>query len=377
MFSYHIAGRNEDADRQFALAEPFARADGRAAELAALLLSRCFGLMGSEHLSAAIRVAEEAVEISKPLAPGLYFTARAYGGAAHLSTGRADIALQWLLEVLERVGASGDDMHPSQLWSLVARCQMQLGRYADACASLGRISLGAVTQHNGDLFRKCIAEARVMLVLGQPRRAQAALDLPAGMKFDRPAHQAEYLFVLARVLEALGSSPAAALEQAEEIVLDRLNDKAAGIAIPRRHVALARAAAGDRAMCYGRAVQVLRTCPVCELTGFHLLAQVRCAAAALADGKPELALEHANVMQRLMGTVSCEELYPADVGWTLWQVYRANEDPRAGHVLADTANWILDVAQNQVPAEYRESFLGANSTNRAVLKAASAQKQEA
>jgi DNA-binding SARP family transcriptional activator len=101
-----------------------------------------------------------------------------------------------------------------------------------------------------------------------------------------------------------------------------------------------------------------------------LTAEIRAASCLLKLGKNAQALEYSQRAQERATRVMPELCYFGEVLLTHQQVLEANHHPDASAHLERTLTWLLEVADNNVPPEYRQSFLECNLHNVAILELA-------
>lgn len=108
-----------------------------------------------------------------------------------------------------------------------------------------------------------------------------------------------------------------------------------------------------------------------ERYGLALGAHVRAAACALALGAPRRAVPHVEAALRLAPEFETDSLYRAELWLVAARTYDAagNED-LARRMLTEGCAWVLDVAEQHVPAPFRDSFLVRNPVNRELLELA-------
>ncbi len=102
------------------------------------------------------------------------------------------------------------------------------------------------------------------------------------------------------------------------------------------------------------------------MKGLHILALTRGAQTQLELGKAKKALDFSQQAIALLEHYE-PDLQRAEVLLTHYQTLKANKDRGANGWLEQTLNWLLSIADNHVPAEYRESFLTKNPVNKAIL----------
>jgi DNA-binding SARP family transcriptional activator len=102
-----------------------------------------------------------------------------------------------------------------------------------------------------------------------------------------------------------------------------------------------------------------------KLHGQEIAALCLCAKACL-ETAPKKALGYSTQMIELMETYT-SAFYKGDRLFTHYQVLAANKKREALPFLQTMLAWLLDVANNKVPPEYRERFLSHNLVNKAIL----------
>ena len=106
-----------------------------------------------------------------------------------------------------------------------------------------------------------------------------------------------------------------------------------------------------------------------SMKGLHILALTRATQTQFELGNPKRALEFS---QRAMSLLEHYEpdLQRAEVLLSHYRALKANRHEDTTPFLEQTLDWLLEVANNHVPPEYRESFLTRNPINAALLEAA-------
>ncbi len=103
-----------------------------------------------------------------------------------------------------------------------------------------------------------------------------------------------------------------------------------------------------------------------SMKGLHILALTRGAQTQLELGKAKKALDFSQQAVALLEQYE-PDLQRAEVLLTHYQTLKATKDKRSDAWLEQTLNWLLSIANNHVPTEYRESFLTKNPVNKAIL----------
>jgi tetratricopeptide (TPR) repeat protein len=113
--------------------------------------------------------------------------------------------------------------------------------------------------------------------------------------------------------------------------------------------------------------QTLESARNYELYGLVIAAKTRLAQVILQLKQNIKAKEHSAEAIRLLGPYDPVDFYRGEALFTHYQTLKANKDKGANGWLAQTLAWLMDIANNKVPLEYRESFLTHNPVNKAIL----------
>lgn len=113
--------------------------------------------------------------------------------------------------------------------------------------------------------------------------------------------------------------------------------------------------------------QTLESARKYELYGLVIAAETRLAQVLLGLKQDVKAKEHSADAIRLLETYDPVDFYLGEVFWTHYQALKANQDKGANGWLKQTLTWLMDVANNKVPPDYRDSFLTRNPVNKAIL----------
>jgi DNA-binding SARP family transcriptional activator len=105
------------------------------------------------------------------------------------------------------------------------------------------------------------------------------------------------------------------------------------------------------------------------MKGLHILALTRGAQRQLELGKTKKALELSQKAISLLVDYD-PDLQRAEVLLTHYRALESNRHKNTKPFLEQTLRWLLEVADNHVPPEYRNSFLTCNPVNAAILEAA-------
>lgn len=369
---YTLLGRTQDAEQQFHLAEPALRDQSDPHHLAPLLHARCINLLLTERTQECHRIAQEMHKVCQPLAFHERFNALSLWAQGLQTQGDVRQALQRYLQAFEQINGLGPNLTQDLWWAAVAQCQLTLGLYSAALASLQRYR-ERCPAHLLQAWRAALVEAGIWLDLGQPSRAIGALDDAHDIDLSPPADRCQMLLLSARAVEAMGKPANRLLLQAQKTLQDSPHPKAAGMAQAHRQLELALAATGKPGERYARSLRVLESCSEQDHTGMHLTAQVHCAQAALQVDERLVAWRHAQKADYLLNRASPDHLYVAEVGLTIWRSGQGMQPGDAESALMATLQWVSDRAEQHVPDALRESFLEANPVNRTLqLAAASA-----
>jgi hypothetical protein len=131
-----------------------------------------------------------------------------------------------------------------------------------------------------------------------------------------------------------------------------------------------------RAECVGgaaaveSALQARRLLDGRDAHGLRLAIEARLAAAWLEQGDRAQALGAAQLALALAEVYEPELTFTSEVAALLWRVLHAASDERADAVLGAAVDRIHRTAAEQVPAEFRDSYLNRFAANRELLTAA-------
>jgi tetratricopeptide (TPR) repeat protein len=101
-----------------------------------------------------------------------------------------------------------------------------------------------------------------------------------------------------------------------------------------------------------------------------IIANARKGLALLGLGQVIEALTASTAATELLKTHTPADFYKGEVFLTHYQILKANKKKSTNAYLEQTIRWMMDVADNHVPPEYRNSFLTRNPVNAAILEAA-------
>jgi DNA-binding SARP family transcriptional activator/tetratricopeptide (TPR) repeat protein len=235
------------------------------------------------------------------------------------------------------------------------------GHYRAALERLTRVL--DLVDENTPMFRQPALNvlALLYLQLGQPARAQQLLQ-----ESERYLQVARWLVARTHLqkgllLQRLGKPAAASFEQALDIA------PATGRPLVHLHARLALAAIEGGDAGYSRAADVERAAQAGQFAGMRIVAHAALARIALADGAPQRAATHAREAIRLLEGADPDETYRGDIWLAAYQALHAAGDPGAVSLLQHAVTWIRRTADEDVPPEYRDSFLNRNPVNRELL----------
>jgi tetratricopeptide (TPR) repeat protein len=117
-------------------------------------------------------------------------------------------------------------------------------------------------------------------------------------------------------------------------------------------------------------LEVIQISKAKDLNGMRIAAETRCAQILLGLQRLEEALGHTQQIQKLLKNYNQDEFYLGEVLLTHCRTLTANQHKDFKPFLEKTLTWLLETANNHVPAKYRESFLTKNPHNAAILEMA-------
>jgi DNA-binding SARP family transcriptional activator len=120
-----------------------------------------------------------------------------------------------------------------------------------------------------------------------------------------------------------------------------------------------------------KAVQeILKEAEENDVHGSEITAHTRCAQAYLSLKHPKKALKHMEAAATLLLSFDSNHIRRNEIMLTHCQVLLACKHTQFLEQLQKTLNWLLEVADQHVPLEYRESYLTRNPHNAAILELA-------
>jgi tetratricopeptide (TPR) repeat protein len=260
--------------------------------------------------------------------------------------------------------------HPTetrvQLVGLITsgRVNQFLARYDAALTQLNEASnLDPDFLHwrKGDLHRMLGA---TYLELGQFEQAELEIGRAIN-ESNLPAGQLGMAWLLhARRLAYMTEPFQEALGRAEELIRSR------GDARQVLHLRFTQAGLLPASDSLQIALEELALGTTRQFDGPQIAAQTRAAQALLALGDVVQAAPHSAEAVRLLEQFDSPHIPRAEILFTHAQALASVGDRGARIALERAVSWLLEVANNNVPPEYRESFLTRNPINSAILEAA-------
>jgi DNA-binding SARP family transcriptional activator len=235
-----------------------------------------------------------------------------------------------------------------------------LGRYAQALQAV-EIALRSAGQ---DAAAAAVAHGHVAalwLHLGQPARAQQALATARATAVP-PRRRARLAQLAGQLQRSLGQPAAEAFQQA------MAEAPAAGLTALQSMIALdhAHTLPADEAL--AACVQVMQRCDTLGLAGVALAARVRAALFAVHAKLPQHAAACARQALDTPADIHPDDLYRAELWLNAALAFDAAGQASDARAAAATgSSWVLRVAKEQVPTEFRDGFLHRNPVNRELL----------
>ena len=283
--------------------------------------------------------------------------------------GRLGQALESVQQA-RRLAAGFDDVRGA-VWhvDLMAFVLLRdLGRYGDAVRAL-EVARLAISQHPFAITTLQCQEAMLWLHLGQHARVAQALDVGRAHGV-QPHLVARYAQIEGRRLLALGRDPRAAFEEAVA------KAPQAGRALGQALIAIDHAQLLPAEQALAACVQVIERCEAQGYQGAVLAARIGAARYALAAGHPQDAAMHARAALTMDPEVSPDDLYAPEKWLHAARAFAAVGDRQGAMALiAEAVTAVHQTAQTDVPAEFRDSFLHRNATNRELLAMAARERK--
>lgn len=244
------------------------------------------------------------------------------------------------------------------LMSLALLCH--LGRYAEALQAV-ELALRTAGQGGAAAAAAHGHVAALWLHLGQPARAQQALAA-ANAQAVPPRWRARLVLLAGKLRRSLGQPANEAFEQA------MAEAPLAGLTVVQSMIALDHAFTLPADEALAACVQVMQRCDALGLLGVALAARVRAALFAVCANVPERAAAFARQALDTPDDIYPDDLYRAELWLNAalgFQAAGLADDARAAAFTG--RDWVLRVANEHVPGEFRDGFLNRNLVNRELL----------
>jgi DNA-binding SARP family transcriptional activator len=290
--------------------------------------------------------------------------------------GRMQQALQTLQSSarLAELHGLGEDGHDAMSARALAVVRRNLGHYDAAIALLEAAERGVQTRFPVFAQLVRIDLAATWLQLGQPARAQVALDAALADTGGRFAARAHALQALLLAQRAEAAAPALAAAGAA-LLADDLTSRSF-VGLYRLACALPggpgespmRDARGHAAQLHDEALALARAHAQPGAMSIALPALALAADAAARAGVLEAARRHADEALALLARFDPDEIYRGEV-WArcIAALLAAGAVTEARAARDEARRWVEGVASRQVPAAFRESFVVRNPWNRWLL----------
>ncbi len=279
--------------------------------------------------------------------------------------GRVKESLQTLLETERLYATLPSKVRVDQLYSTLASVHIDLCDYSSAKRYL-ETSLELTGTEFMQKFSSYGSLARVFTCLGDYETATKYFDQAIEGFSTFPGMRAKALVRLAEIRYLQKLSPAKLITQAEKLL--QKNDRV----LARIMLLLLQTSVKQPQDALVYAQQALDMTKTHDLCGLQIAAESKCSQVRLALKQFKQALEHTENALELLEIYEVNDVYYGDILLANYQTLHAVNDKRAKVNLEQTLTWLIDIADNNVPPEYRESFLTNNPTNKAILDAAKA-----
>jgi DNA-binding SARP family transcriptional activator len=274
-------------------------------------------------------------------------------------------SLQALLETEKLYAALPSKVRVDQLYSTLASVHIDLCDYSSA-----KHYLAMSLELTGTEFMQKVSSysslARVFACLGDYETATKYFDQAVEGFSTFPSMQAKTLVRLAEARYLQNSSPAKLIARVEKLL--QKNDRV----LARTMLLLLQATVKKPKDALTYAKQALDMTKTYDLCGLQIAAESKCSQVHFGLRQFKQALEHTENALELLETYDVNDVYYGDVLLSNYQTLTTVKDKRAKAYLEQTYTWLMDIANNNVPPEYRESFLNNNPTNKAILETAKA-----
>jgi DNA-binding SARP family transcriptional activator len=236
-----------------------------------------------------------------------------------------------------------------------------LGEYGGALEQLAIAIENCRAQTPGWLPFAMAHRAQLFLQLGQPARAQQ--DLEAGAPDDRTPLSARCKWVTVRAMlqHQIGRNAVADIDAALAL------HPAQGRPLIRWRLERVRLLHVDAAEAASRGGALLEELDAARRTSLAIGVRAVLATQLARLDRHEQARLHAQRALQDMQKLYPDDIYRGDVWWSCCGVLQQEADAELERAVA----WVEDTARLRVPAEFRDSFLNRNPSNRELLRAAS------
>jgi DNA-binding SARP family transcriptional activator len=209
--------------------------------------------------------------------------------------------------------------------------------------------------------------AQVFVHLGQFARAQR--DLDAAVPDDKTPMTARCRWTAVRgaLLHRLGQR---SLDDIDALIVLQ---PASGRRLPRWRLQRARLEHVDDAEAVRSGLALLEEVRAAGRGGLAASVAALVAPRLVALGRADEGRALARSAMQQCKTLAPDDVYRGDVWWSCCSTLRADFDAELSHI----AIWLQDTARDRVPAEYRDSFLNRNPSNRELLRAATRKRPPA
>lgn len=321
----------------------------------------------NRRLRATAQALENGIAVARELADyGELATMTSNLAQVRANLGQIDLALDQALQSRALRARLGETSGPAggAIDMYVGWLSGAIGRYRDALRALDD-ALACFARDAQTLWTAVAANHRAVLLLdlGQVTRAQQALQyaLPA-----MDSVRARRALLAGRIERLLGRSGAAQASEAAAILGEH------GDPYMTMLVQLDLADTLEPAEAEALSARVQDTADAMEYAGIALKARLRRARHRHRGGDARAAAGLLRDALASFGGVQPADLYRPDMWWSACEIFAAaGEREAAREALARAARWVREAAAQQVPDEFRDSFLNRNPVNRAILAAAS------
>ena len=284
--------------------------------------------------------------------------------------GEARRAMHALERARALLAAVGDEAVPySSLHLNYGLALRALGEYASALDHFERAMVRAQQQTPGWLPLVAAGKAQTLVYLGQYARAHQALASSVPGERTPPLAVNKWQSVRHMLASAQGQQGGSSLS----VLVERYPPHGRQV-VRWRLQAIDLAGRDTDPQALEEGVQLVRDVTRATRMGVAIHAHARVAAAARRQKHPDLACHHAHAALALMRDYEPDDIYPGEVVRIAIAALRegsAADVEEARSAMHRTIDWIRRTAEERVPAEYRDSFLTRNPSNRELLTSAS------